>query len=114
MQHLYHFCAILGGGQHVDLRPRFSFMVDENDLTTAVVTLPTSVNAKLRQHRGKGAWLTERAARRDAAFQAYVALHKAGLVNDNLLPLLSDPEEEPDFGIIDKRPSMLQVDLRLD
>lgn len=114
MQHLYHFCAILGDGQHVDLRPRFSFTTVENDRTTATVTLPTSVDAKIRQHRGTGAWITERAARKDAAFQAYVALHKAGLVNDNLLPLLSDPDEEPDFGVVDKRPAILKVGLLLD
>ncbi|KAL5317071.1 hypothetical protein ACEPPN_016125 [Leptodophora sp. 'Broadleaf-Isolate-01'] len=35
----------------------------------------------------ESAWRTERAARKEAAFQAYVALHEAGLVNDNLLPL---------------------------
>lgn len=32
-------------------------------------------------------WLTERAAKKDAAFQAYTALHRAKLVNDNFLPL---------------------------
>ncbi|KAB2572547.1 Dicer-like protein 2 [Lasiodiplodia theobromae] len=45
MQHLYHFCAILGDGQHVDLRPRFFFTVDQNDRTTATVTLPSSPGA---------------------------------------------------------------------
>ncbi|KAF4536034.1 Ribonuclease III [Lasiodiplodia theobromae] len=114
MQHLYHFCAILGDGQHVDLRPRFFFTVDQNDRTTATVTLPSSVSKMVRQHRGTGSWLTERAARKDAAFQAYVALHKAGLVNDNLLPLPSDPEDQPDFGVVDKRPAMIEVHPRLD
>lgn len=35
-------------------------------------------------------------ASKDASFQAYMALYNAGLVNDNLLPLLSDYQEEED------------------
>lgn len=38
-------------------------------------------------------------AKKDAAFQAYVALYKKGLVNDNLLPLLLGKDEEVVAGI---------------
>jgi hypothetical protein len=34
-------------------------------------------------------------AKKDAAFQCYIALYKEGLVNDNLLPLLGELEECP-------------------
>jgi hypothetical protein len=32
-------------------------------------------------------------AKKDAAFQGYIALYREGLVNDNLLPLLGEVEE---------------------
>ena len=51
------------------------------------MTLPNSVHPAVRRAEGKRWWRTERAARKDAAFQAYKALWEYGLVNDNLLPL---------------------------
>lgn len=51
------------------------------------VTLPSCVVPSARCAEGKRWWKTERAARREAAFQAYKALYEHGLVNDNLLPL---------------------------
>lgn len=48
---------------------------------------PSSVDRSLRVSRDTEWWLTERAARRDAAVQAYVSLHQAKLLNDNFLPL---------------------------
>jgi dsRNA-specific ribonuclease len=53
----------------------------------ATVTLPSSVHPTVRQAQGKKWWRTERAARKEAAFHAYRALHEYGLVNDNFLPL---------------------------
>jgi Dicer dimerisation domain len=44
----------------------------------------------VRHAQGRNAWRTEQAAIKDAAFQAYMALYKAGLLNDNLLPLISE------------------------
>jgi dsRNA-specific ribonuclease len=61
------------------------------------------LNLSLRSIAGIGLWRTERAAAQDAAFQAYVALHKAGLLNENLLPLshtwaLEDEDQPEDLS----------------
>lgn len=86
--HLHHFCARLPHEPYVDIRPAFTFDEDySTKLITATVVMPSSLNHTLRSTMGIGKWLTERAAARDAAFQAYVGLYKAGLLNDNLLPL---------------------------
>lgn len=52
----------------------------------ATAHLPCTIDPALRIFHSKMAWRTERMARRDAAFQAYLSLYKAGLVTDNLLP----------------------------
>ncbi|KAF2143233.1 uncharacterized protein K452DRAFT_350330 [Aplosporella prunicola CBS 121167] len=104
VQHLYHFCAILGSEQHVDLRPRYSFDESPDGCITSTVTLPNSSGH---------AWKTERQARKDASFQAYKSLYKAGLVNDNLLPLFKDTES-PEFEQIEKRPSLTTANERMD
>lgn len=73
---------------YVDLRPAFFY--DEDPVTnmiSATVVLPSCLNPSLQATTGIGKWRTERAAAKDAAFQAYVALYEAGLLNDNLLPL---------------------------
>lgn len=86
--HIHHFCACLPREPYVDLRPTFTFTEQPiTNLITATVTLPNCLNLSVRSIAGTGSWRTERAAAQDAAFQAYVALHKAGLLNDNLLPL---------------------------
>jgi hypothetical protein len=86
--HLHHFCARLPHEPYVDIRPVFTFDEDYwTKLIVAKVIMPSSLNHTLRSTMGIGKWLTERAAARDAAFQAYVGLYKAGLLNDNLLPL---------------------------
>lgn len=56
-------------------------------LITATVTLPNCETALVRSASGRGAWRTELAAMKDAAFQAHSTLFRAGLLNDNLLPL---------------------------
>ncbi|RFU33249.1 hypothetical protein B7463_g3061, partial [Scytalidium lignicola] len=86
--HINHFCARLPHEPYVDLRPAFVFQEQPTTkLIAATVVLPNCLNQSLRSTTGIGAWRSERAAAEDAAFQAYVALHKAGLLNDNLLPL---------------------------
>jgi dsRNA-specific ribonuclease len=86
--HLHHFCSRLPQDQYVDNRPEFVFTEDPNtNLITAEVILPNSLDSSLRSITGLGEWRTERAAAKDAAFQAYVNLYNAGLLNDNLLPL---------------------------
>ena len=86
--HLYHFCAMLPHQRYVDLRPDFTFAEDVNThRINGTVILPNGVSTSVRCTSGRQWWQTERAARKEAAFQAYVALYEAGLVNDNLLPL---------------------------
>lgn len=62
----------------------------QGGLFTASVILPSSIDPSLRLTQSVSSWLTERAAKRDAAFQAYVSLHRAKLVNDHLLPSRGD------------------------
>ncbi|CAG7966166.1 unnamed protein product [Penicillium olsonii] len=92
VQHLHHFCDVLPVDEHVDNRPMFSFEEESTGLIRGVVTLPNSVHPSVRRTRSEAAWRTERAARKEAAFQAYKSLYAYGLVNDNLLPLTRKPE----------------------
>lgn len=87
VSHLYHFCTTLNLKPHADLRPSFNFEQNEAGHVRATVTLPSGVDQSLRVATGAKWWLTERAARKDAAFHAYVALHRAKLINDHFLPL---------------------------
>ncbi|KAG0159677.1 hypothetical protein PDIDSM_7200 [Penicillium digitatum] len=92
VQHLHHFCAVLPVDEYSDNRPMFSFQENSVGLLLGTVTLPNSVHPTVRRTNGKAWWRTERAARKETAFQAYKALHSYGLVNDNLLPLTRKPE----------------------
>lgn len=87
MPHLHHFCATLPKSQYVDLRPEFSVEDHEDGSFTAKVFLPNALDASVREACSSARWATERFAKRDAAFEAYVGLYHAGLVNDHLLPL---------------------------
>lgn len=53
---------------------------------SARTLLPSCVPPSLREARSCQVWKSEKMARRDAAFHAMIALHKAGLINDHLLP----------------------------
>ncbi|KAJ5616526.1 hypothetical protein N7537_001640 [Penicillium hordei] len=92
VQHLHHFCAVLPVDEYSDNRPMFSFQENSAGLLLGTVTLPNSVHPTVRRTNGKSWWRTERAARKETAFQAYKALYSYGLVNDNLLPLTEKPE----------------------
>ncbi|KAI3140437.1 hypothetical protein CBS147326_2138 [Penicillium roqueforti] len=92
LQHLHHFCAVLPVDEYSDNRPMFSFQENSVGLLLGTVTLPNSVHPTVRRTTGKAWWRTERAARKETAFQAYKALYSYGLVNDNLLPLTRKPE----------------------
>jgi hypothetical protein len=49
-----------------------------------------------------------------AAFEAYVALYKAGLVNDNLMPLLKHESTEEELAMgIEKRSSIVQASAQM-
>ncbi|KAL2818617.1 hypothetical protein BJX63DRAFT_58166 [Aspergillus granulosus] len=91
MQHLNHFCSILPHQLYVDNRPEFSFERNGQQVK-GKVTLPNCVHPDVRRTEGQLWWLTDCAARKEAAFQAYKALYEAGLVNDNLLPLTKSRE----------------------
>ncbi|KAI9823834.1 MAG: hypothetical protein M1819_001114 [Sarea resinae] len=108
--HLYHFCATVSTKKYVDVRPEFFISEDASTgRLSASVLLPSSVDSSLRTAHGSSSWNTEKMAKKDACFQAYVALHKGGLVNDNLLPVLSDEEEDPDESFLSKIPAIVAV-----
>ncbi|EME87995.1 uncharacterized protein MYCFIDRAFT_104430, partial [Pseudocercospora fijiensis CIRAD86] len=99
--HLYHFCSVCisNAAGYVDLRPEFDTSQDqETHLWTATVDLPAFVHPDLRSARSAESWSREELAIKDAAFEAYVALHQAGLINDNLLPPLHEHEESESSG----------------
>ncbi|KAL2351930.1 P-loop containing nucleoside triphosphate hydrolase protein [Cryomyces antarcticus] len=102
-------------GNYVNLQPEFSITEDETTHTvTAEIILPTLVDPSVRRACSLGPWRTERMARKDAAFQAFVALHRAGLVNDNLLPLLRQQEDIPAMNPKDGGPTRVSVAERVD
>lgn len=87
VQHLYHFCATLPADPYVDRRPEFVFFEHEDGSTSAKVILPNTVDASVREAESQLSWSSEKFARRDAAFEAYINLYRAELVSEHLLPL---------------------------
>lgn len=94
--HLQHFCSTLATKKYTKYQP--DYIVEEHQeiakpgapiLLKATVVLPISVPQHLRRAASSRAWLSERNACMDAAFQAYAALYRAKppLLNDHLLPL---------------------------
>jgi dsRNA-specific ribonuclease len=111
--HLNHFCARLPAKEYVDNRPIYRFKEDfRSRLMKAEVILPNCL-PMVRQASGLEYWLSERQAKKDAAFEAYVALYNAGLVNDNLLPepkhrYESEPTQDRERPAQDReRPSLI-------
>ncbi|KAF2219956.1 hypothetical protein BDZ85DRAFT_267874 [Elsinoe ampelina] len=93
--HLYHFCAVSTlTSSYIDKRPAFFTEQAGPENWSASVVLPSFVHPDVRSARTVWSWRSEGAAIKDVAFEAYIALHKAGLVNDNLLPLLRDTPDE--------------------
>lgn len=108
--HLEHFCQKITSKQYIDHRPYYIPEFDPDDrndppMITAVVHLPPSLPQALRRVKGVKYWYSERNAFKDAAFQAFKAVYAAGLVNDNLMPLLDDILQG-----VETRSSMLEVD----
>jgi dsRNA-specific ribonuclease len=52
-------------------------------------------------------WRSEKNGIKDAAFEAYLALYRVGLVNDNLLPLLRHDAETDEFSVAVEKQSAL-------
>ncbi|KAH8807749.1 ATP-dependent helicase dcl2 [Xylogone sp. PMI_703] len=91
MARIHHFCtSLLNPQPYVELKPRFHIQDDpESGLVSAVIVLPDCIDSSVRTARSKRKWKTEKMAKRDAAFHAYVALYKKELVNEYLLPAMS-------------------------
>ncbi|KAK5944288.1 Dicer-like protein 2 [Knufia obscura] len=86
-QHLQHFCTVVSGG----VEPIYVLIGEANVSIKARVVLPDCVPPQWREAVSKRAWYGEKSARKDAAFQAYKALHEAKLVTDNLVPFQPEP-----------------------
>lgn len=110
--HLHHFCNTLPSTQYVDTRPIFTFSGTEGAIT-AHVLLPSSVDLSVREAASKCLWNSERGAKRDAAFEAYINLYHAGLINDHLLPLKFDLEADEAKLPVGKQPSLVEVSAQL-
>ncbi|RMZ89441.1 hypothetical protein DV736_g3349, partial [Chaetothyriales sp. CBS 134916] len=84
--HLAHFCNLL---PHRDGRqnpaPIYIMEGIPGEEVSCRVILPASLPAHLQVTKSS-AWRTGKMAKKDAAFRAYVELHKHGLLSDNLLP----------------------------
>ena len=111
--HLHHFCAVARrASRYVDPRPEFDTQELTGELWTASVTLPSFVHPSVRTAKSSRTWRQERNAIKEAAFNAYVALHRAGLLNDHLLPAAKDLGPQPGEQHADQ-PSLLEVDEQL-
>nr|WKU84469.1 dicer-like 2 [Erysiphe quercicola]WKW83696.1 dicer-like protein 2 [Erysiphe quercicola] len=106
LSHLYHFCATIPSDKYVDTRPEF-ISHKKKELYHASIILPISVHKNIRTAEGSHLWKNEKNAIRDAAFETYVALFKAGLISENLLPLMR--HSPVDDSVIEKRPSLIKV-----
>lgn len=106
--HLDHFCMSLHAGEFVDHRPEYIIHKhwDSSQLwLSATVILPLFLPPALRRINGEGMWLSEKNATKDAALQAYKAVHAAGLVDDHLLPF-----KFHQFQCVESRESSAEVE----
>lgn len=136
ISHVAHFCNTLRSVVRTEVQPIFDInppdypqgyhsLVDSG-LTGgplpkypgpygATLTLPRLLPPSQRVYSTEEKHKTKQAARRHVAFKAYVALHKAGLLNDNLLPLsssiapLQEAEVQNLLKDIEKREGMADV-----
>ncbi|KAI6114085.1 hypothetical protein F5141DRAFT_1002265 [Pisolithus sp. B1] len=133
ISHLNHFCSLLPATRHENYQalydidppdmpegwhssvPRYDDILPYQGPFGCTLTLPKVIDAKLRVHVVKRVHLSKRSAYQHAAFQAYVALYEAGLLNDHLLPLMSvkervlDEDEQLLLALIDKRSGFASV-----
>ncbi|KAF2233308.1 ribonuclease III [Viridothelium virens] len=113
LEHLHHFCAKLAAEAYVDPRPQFTKIDEYYDGKESVfgmeVILPPTLEPRLRTASSLKLWKSEKNARKDAAFQAYMNLYRAGLINDNLLPLEIIDPDAPTMDWTDSGPSIVSV-----
>jgi len=111
--HLHHFCAVARqANRYVDPRPEFDTQELAGKMWQASVTLPSFVHPSVRTAKSSRTWRGERNAIKEGAFNAYVALHQAELVNDHLLPAVKDLGPKPGQQHVDQ-PSLIEVDEQL-
>lgn len=132
MSRLEHFCAVIPNGVHVPY-----YDIDPPDLPEgwhenptynavqyqgpfgATVTLPRILPPELRVFKVDREHSNKRSALRHVAFKAYLALYRAGLLNNRLLPLTSvvDPDLEGEvkemLKDVQKRASVENVALQM-
>ncbi|KAI1613435.1 hypothetical protein EDD36DRAFT_265124 [Exophiala viscosa] len=84
---LQRFCDKLPKKEGVEI-PELTYCMEgrNGDAVSARVYHPTSLPPDLQVFHSKALWRTEKMAKNDAAYQAYLALYHAGLLTDNLLP----------------------------
>ena len=111
VRHLEHWCGVLPKTQYADSRPAYSLEHHtDGQHVRARVLLPKSVDETVRETIGDSWWKSEKSAKRDAAFEAYLTLYHAGLVNDHLLPLVANDDPAfQEYSNIEKRPSLVKV-----
>ncbi|THG98355.1 hypothetical protein EW026_g3818 [Hermanssonia centrifuga] len=142
--HLHHFCAVLPHNGHTSQMPLFD--LDPPDFVEgwhsldprpsvrpcdpgarpyegpwgATCTLPRQLPPHLRTFSVDCVYSTKTSARNHVAFFAYVALYDAGLLNDNLLPLISvvRPDEDGEVEVllkeIEQRAGTANVPIQMD
>ncbi|CCU83126.1 Dicer 2 [Blumeria hordei DH14] len=109
VSHLYHFCNTIPTDRFVDRRPEF-INSKKNGKYRCKVILPLSVHETVRTAESLHAWGSEKNAIKDAAFEAYIGLYNAGLVSDNILPVMkSDMMTSGLDDTIETRPSLVSV-----
>ena len=105
-------------GEFTDSRPEFQTLCTVVDSVagtrewTAEVILPNAIAQAIRRTPGARAWRSEDMAKRDAAFEAFVKLHKLQLVDDYLMPLVKG--EFQNQQEVQKRVPRVQVDQCMD
>ncbi|KAK4935276.1 Dicer-like protein 2 [Elasticomyces elasticus] len=102
---LQRFCDKLPKKEGLEMRELTYCIEGQNGhAVSARVYLPTSLPPDLQIFHSQALWRTERMAKNDAAYQAYLSLYHAGLLTDNLLPRElrkdSDDQNAPDNGTV--------------
>jgi ERCC4-related helicase/dsRNA-specific ribonuclease len=111
--HLHHFCEVARrASRYVDPQPEFDTQELAGKMWAASVTLPSFVHPSVRTAKSSLTWRRDKNAIKEAAFNAYVALHRAELVNDHLLPAVKDLGPKPGDEHADQ-PSLMEVDEQL-
>lgn len=104
ISHLTHFCSVLPNTTHADIFPIYditppdyptgyhscppgTILYPNNGPFGATVLLPRFLPPDQREHSVPETYATRIKAKKHAAFNAYVSLYRAGLLNDHLLPL---------------------------